>query len=114
MCFTPTLLLAAGTLAFTIPKGQADGVYQVYTAPDGTETHTFLRGLNDDTIEARSTIPGKFSLANKRQVPGVDNNVISNIILQVEDEEEEILKQGTNFSIWRKIKKRGGLRLIIY
>lgn len=75
MHFTPIFLLAAGALAFSVPKGQPDGVYQVYTAPDGTETHTSLRGLNDDSIEARSAIPGKFSLASKRQVPGIDNNI---------------------------------------
>jgi hypothetical protein len=75
MRFAPILLLATGALAFNIPKGQPDGVYQVYTAPDCTETHTFLRGLNDDTIEARSAIPGKFSLGNKRQIPGVDNAI---------------------------------------
>jgi len=75
MRFTPILLLAAGALAFNIPQCQPDGVYQVYTAPDGTETHTTLRGLSDDTIEARSSIPGKFSLASKLQVPGINNNV---------------------------------------
>jgi hypothetical protein len=74
MHFTPLLLLAAGALAFNIPKGQPDGVYQVYTAPDGTETHTLLRGLND-TIETRSEVPGKFSLASKRQIGGVTNDV---------------------------------------
>jgi hypothetical protein len=74
MRFTPLLLLAAGATAFTVPQGQPDGVYEVYTAPDGTETHTFLRGLND-TVEARNDVPGKFSLANKRQVSGVVNDI---------------------------------------
>jgi hypothetical protein len=74
MHFTPLLLLAAGALAFNIPQGQPDGVYQVHTAPDGTETHTFLRALNDTAVDARS-IPGKFSVTNKRQIPGVVNDV---------------------------------------
>jgi hypothetical protein len=75
MRFTPIILLTAGAIAFNIPQGQPDGVYQVYTAPDGTETHTTLRSLSDDTIEARCSIPGKFSLASKLQIPGIDNNV---------------------------------------
>jgi len=46
------------------------------SAPDGTETHTFLRGLTDP-VERRE-VPGKFSMSAvsaKRQVPNVINQV---------------------------------------
>lgn len=72
------LLLLAGTasLAFTIPQGQLDGVYEVCTASDGTETHSYLRGLNDIVeIEARSADTGKFGMAHKRQIVGIVNDI---------------------------------------
>lgn len=37
------MLLAAPILAFTIPEGQAEGVYQVSYDAEGKETHTFVR-----------------------------------------------------------------------
>lgn len=77
MRFTPLVLLAAGAIAWTVPKGQPDGVYEVHTEPDGTEIHTFLRGLYD-SVESRTPVPEKFNLpklSNKRQIPGVANAV---------------------------------------
>jgi hypothetical protein len=56
MHFQSLLLLASGALAFTIPEGQANGVYEVSYDADGVEKHTRLHGLADlpPTIESRS------------------------------------------------------------
>lgn len=62
MHFTALILLIAGAAAYTIPEGQADGTYEVYMAPDGTEVHTLV----ETTVEARSPIPDKFAMVNKR------------------------------------------------
>ncbi|RDL33010.1 Uncharacterized protein BP5553_08449 [Venustampulla echinocandica] len=71
MRFTPLLLLAVGAAAFQIPKGQADGVYEVVTGADGKETHRLV-GSNPDAVETRNAVPDKFSMAHKR---GTSNSV---------------------------------------
>jgi hypothetical protein len=72
-------LLAACASAFTVPKGQPDGVYSVTYNPDGTETHTFLRPpVAVDATTTSSDVPGLLSLRSSvkaRQVPNVQNVV---------------------------------------
>ncbi|KFY08573.1 hypothetical protein V492_06112 [Pseudogymnoascus sp. VKM F-4246] len=67
MHFTALILLAASAAAFTIPIGQPDGTYQVFTAPDGTETHTLIKAH----VDTRNTVPGKFDMAHKRTIAAV-------------------------------------------
>lgn len=64
MRISPLLLLAAATNAFSIPQGQADGVYEVSYHNNGTEMHQFIGKL--DTI---TTIQGVQSAKfGKRQI----------------------------------------------
>ena len=68
-------LLAACASAFTVPKGQPDGVYSVTYNPDGTENHTFL-SPPVAAITTASDVPGLLSLHSSvkaRQVPNVQN-----------------------------------------
>ena len=73
----PILLFATFAAAFTIPKGQPDGVYSVHTAEDGTETHTLIK-LHDpsnSSVVSREYSDGplmKRARATKRQIPNVD------------------------------------------
>ncbi|OBT87948.1 hypothetical protein VE02_04532 [Pseudogymnoascus sp. 03VT05] len=72
-------LLANCASAFTVPKGQPDGVYSVTYNPNGTETHTFLRPpVTVDATTTGSDVPGLLSLRSSvkaRQVPNVQNVV---------------------------------------
>lgn len=56
---------------FTIPEGQADGVYSVSVNEDGTEVHTLL-GINTETSSDMST---RSSRIKSRQLPGYFNTV---------------------------------------
>jgi hypothetical protein len=65
------LLFVAGVVAFTIPDGQADGVYQVSYDASGTEIHTLINydatasGLeNSAKFEKRSFTSGTASKTN--------------------------------------------------
>ncbi|KAH9208141.1 hypothetical protein DL95DRAFT_415032 [Leptodontidium sp. 2 PMI_412] len=68
MRFSPVLLIAASAVAFTVPKGQPNGVYQVFTEANGTETHTFLHPLPNSN-EKRSDTLGNPHV--RRQLPPV-------------------------------------------
>lgn len=65
------LLFVAGVVAFTIPEGQADGVYQVSYDASGAEIHTLIssdasaNGLeNSAKFEKRSFTSGTASKSN--------------------------------------------------
>jgi hypothetical protein len=77
MRFLATLFLAASACVqgFTIPDGQADGVYEVSYEND-IETHTFLRGL--ESTDSASGISSRVSNrpSAKRQIgPGGTNSL---------------------------------------
>jgi hypothetical protein len=42
MRFSSIVLFAVGIVAFTIPDGQPNGVYEAYIAADGTEVHELI------------------------------------------------------------------------
>jgi len=76
MLLNMVFLFAATVLSFTIPDGQANGVYMVEYDPEGGETHTFLSHLNESApapvIKARvSTSP----MPAKRQIGGGTNSI---------------------------------------
>ncbi|OBT84082.1 hypothetical protein VE02_07013 [Pseudogymnoascus sp. 03VT05] len=55
-------LLAACAPAFTVPKGQPNGVYSVTYNPNGTEIHTFLSPPVAVNATTASDVPGILSL----------------------------------------------------
>ena len=63
MRFTQIALLSSPILAFTIPKGQTDGVYQV-SYVDGQEIHTLVN-QTDQTAQS-SPSPGLSASAKFR------------------------------------------------
>ena len=64
MHFSSILLLATPLIAFTIPEGQADGVYQV-SYVDGNEVHQLLPTSGNNESNPPTTLSAKFR--TKRQ-----------------------------------------------
>lgn len=73
---TNALLLASGALAFTVPAGQPNGVYSVYTADDGTEVHELIGAASDvDPASIKGYASGISHAKDRRQISGVTNTV---------------------------------------
>src|ERR1700712_1340964 len=70
------LLLASGAAAFTVPDGQANGVYAVSYADDGTEIHELV-GAPSDAGQAsiKGWASGTSHVKDKRQIPDIDNKI---------------------------------------
>lgn len=61
-------LLAAPILAFTIPEGQAEGLYQV-SYENGEEIHTFIRAnVDTDSTTAVEELAGSTNSAKFRHI----------------------------------------------
>ena len=70
------LLLASGAAAFTIPEGQANGVYAVSYEEDGTEIHELIGAPSTaDPASIKGWASGASHAKDKRQIPGISNSI---------------------------------------
>lgn len=76
MLLASVLLFAVGAASWTIPKGQAEGVYRVHVDGSGIEKHY---NPNDHTLPTRDLVASaKFAdarAANRRQIGGCTNEI---------------------------------------
>ncbi|KAE9364338.1 hypothetical protein N431DRAFT_488914 [Stipitochalara longipes BDJ] len=69
-------LLASGATAFTIPEGQANGVYAVSYAEDGTELHELIGAPSTaDPATIKGWASGTGHAKDRRQIPGISNSI---------------------------------------
>lgn len=69
MFFNTILLLVTGAAAWTVPVGQLNGVYSVYTNGAGVSEHTLIKLITETNITTKlTTRSAKFY--PKRQNPG--------------------------------------------
>lgn len=55
MLFSAILLLATGAAAWTVPAGQPNGVYSVYTNDAGVSEHTLIKLITETNTATRLT-----------------------------------------------------------